>query len=571
MTYLKNIMGTVKSTLYENFIFIYSLLFITIIPEIIMKINYIGYYQKIGKKIEFVSHSLLCLIFFLGIFTLFALLCSRIKLSWLRRLLYCIFSGVIIISDILGIYITYMYKSNITPAFIIPILETTYSEASEYIATYISVINLVSIIIPILVIYGICYLIKSKITSKHTFFKICTYLACIGWICGIVFIAKNTMSHYAMPVQSIYYSMKDAVQQREELENLERYTNEQNENLTVQHVGKGIPNIVLIVGESENRNHMHLYGYDRDTTPGLDQLAKNHKIAVFTDVVSPHAYTTASLSEIYSLHHYENPDKWYNTLNLIDILKKAGYHTSWLSNQESSGNWVSVANFLANRNDYKEYTYLRDSTSDLYDSYDEKLFPIIDKVKSQNTSDKQFYTIHLMGSHASYDRRVPPNWRKFELEPTNTKADFERNAYDDTVLYNDYVLTQIFKKFDDTDTLIIYISDHGESVYEKDSKLIGHGDGQLNRYMLEIPMIMYGTDTFKENHPELWKKILDAQHRPYMTDDLPHTIMDLLDIRVNGFDASRSIINSEFNSNRNRVIQGQDYNNYYKIMTNDNL
>lgn len=571
MTYIKNIMGTIKSTLYENFIFIYSLLFITIIPEIIMKINYIGYYQKIGKKIEFVSHSLLCLIFFLGIFTLFTLLCRRIKFSWIRRVLYCIFSGVIIISDIFGIYITYMYKSNITPAFIIPILETTYSEASEYIATYISVINLAAIIIPILVIYGICYLIKSKISSKNTFFKVCTYLACIGWICGIVFIAKNTMSHYAMPVQSIYYSMKDAVSQREELENLERYTNEQNENLTIQHVGKGIPNIVLIVGESENRNHMHLYGYDRDTTPSLDQLANNHKIAVFTDVVSPHAYTTASLSEIYSLHHYENPDKWYNTLNLIDILKKAGYHTSWLSNQESSGNWVSVANFLANRNDYKEYTYLRDSTSDLYDSYDEKLFPIIDKVKSQNTSDKQFYTIHLMGSHASYDRRLPPNWRKFELEPTNTKADFERNAYDDTVLYNDYILTQIFKKFDDTDTLIIYISDHGESVYEKDSKLIGHGDGQLNRYMLEIPMIMYGTDTFKEHHPELWKKILEAQHRPYMTDDLPHTIMDLLDIRVNGFDASRSIINSQFNSNRNRVIQGHDYNNYYKIMTNDNL
>ena len=371
------------------------------------------------------------------------------------------------------------------------------------------------------------------------------------------------MKNYAMPVQSVYYAMKDAIQQREELENFDKLTNAKNENLVVQHVGKGIPNIVFIIGESENRNHMHLYGYDRDTTPELDQFAKNQKIAVFTDVVSPHAYTTASLSEIYSLHHYENPDKWYNTLNLIDILKKAGYHTSWLSNQESSGNWVSVANFLANRNDYKEYTYLRDSTSDLYDSYDEKLFPIIDKVKSQNTSDKQFYTIHLMGSHASYDRRVPPNWRKFELEPTDTKADFERNAYDDTVLYNDYILTQIFKKFDDTDTLIIYISDHGESVYEKDSKLIGHGDGQLNRHMLEIPMIMYGTDRFKENHPELWNKILEAQHRPYMTDDLPHTIMDLLDIRVDGYEDRRSIINSNFNINRNRIINEKDYNNYY--------
>lgn len=563
-------LNSIKETLHSNFIVIYSLLFITIIPEIIMKVNYIGYYQKFGKKLEFIAHSLLCLCLYLFIFTLFSYICNRIKIIWLRKILYYIFSFLVILSDVVGIYIAYMYKSNITPAFIIPILETTYSEAIEYISTYISVANSIVILI-LLLIYGLCYYIKTKINSKSKFFTVSTVFMCIGCICSIVFIAKNTMKNYAMPVQSVYYAMKDAIQQREELENFDKLTNAKNENLVVQHVGKGIPNIVFIIGESENRNHMHLYGYDRDTTPELDQFAKNQKIAVFTDVVSPHAYTTASLSEIYSLHHYENPDKWYNTLNLIDILKKAGYHTSWLSNQESSGNWVSVANFLANRNDYKEYTYLRDSTSDLYDSYDEKLFPIIDKVKSQNTSDKQFYTIHLMGSHASYDRRVPPNWRKFELEPTDTKADFERNAYDDTVLYNDYILTQIFKKFDDTDTLIIYISDHGESVYEKDSKLIGHGDGQLNRHMLEIPMIMYGTDRFKENHPELWNKILEAQHRPYMTDDLPHTIMDLLDIRVNGFDASRSIINSQFNSNRNRVIQGHDYNNYYKIMTNDIL
>ena len=56
-----------------------------------------------------------------------------------------------------------------------------------------------------------------------------------------------------------------------------------------------------------------------------------------------------------------------------------------------------------------------------------------------------------------------------------------------------------------------------------------------------------------------------------MTDDLPHTIMDLLDIRVDGFDESRSIINLNFNSNRQRIIKGKDYNSYYKINTNDSL
>lgn len=43
-------LNSIKETLHSNFIVIYSLLFITIIPEIIMKVNYIGYYQKFGKN-----------------------------------------------------------------------------------------------------------------------------------------------------------------------------------------------------------------------------------------------------------------------------------------------------------------------------------------------------------------------------------------------------------------------------------------------------------------------------------------------------------------------------------------
>ena len=85
-----------------------------------------------------------------------------------------------------------MYKSNITPAFIIPILETTYSEAIEYISTYISVANSIVILI-LLLIYGLCYYIKTKINSKSKFFTVSTVFMCIGCICSIVFIAKNTM------------------------------------------------------------------------------------------------------------------------------------------------------------------------------------------------------------------------------------------------------------------------------------------------------------------------------------------------------------------------------------------
>jgi heptose-I-phosphate ethanolaminephosphotransferase len=46
--------------------------------------------------------------------------------------------------------------------------------------------------------------------------------------------------------------------------------------------------LVLVLGESTTREHMHLYGYNRDTTPNLDALAASDKgLTVFRNVVSP--------------------------------------------------------------------------------------------------------------------------------------------------------------------------------------------------------------------------------------------------------------------------------------------
>ena len=44
--------------------------------------------------------------------------------------------------------------------------------------------------------------------------------------------------------------------------------------------------MVFILGESTNRNHMHLYGYYLPNTPNLDDMANRGEISVFRDVVS---------------------------------------------------------------------------------------------------------------------------------------------------------------------------------------------------------------------------------------------------------------------------------------------
>ena len=110
---------------------------------------------------------------------------------------------------------------------------------------------------------------------------------------------------------------------------------------------------------------------------------------------------------------------------------------------------------------------------------------------------------------------------------------------------------------------MIYISDHAEDLYELGYK--GHGEGRLSRYTVEIPMTIYVSNKFKELHPEIIKKIKSSLNKPYMTDDIIHMILDIAEIETPEFDKTKSIINEDFNKNRNRILKGKSYDKYYKI------
>nr|WP_267879224.1 sulfatase-like hydrolase/transferase [Methylobacillus glycogenes] len=52
--------------------------------------------------------------------------------------------------------------------------------------------------------------------------------------------------------------------------------------------------LVLVIGESTNRQRMSLYGYARETTPRLD--AMQDELSVFKNVVASRPYTIESLT-----------------------------------------------------------------------------------------------------------------------------------------------------------------------------------------------------------------------------------------------------------------------------------
>ena len=146
-----------------------------------------------------------------------------------------------------------------------------------------------------------------------------------------------------------------------------------------------------------------------------------------------------------------------------------------------------------------------------------------------------------------------------EDKPTE-KAKEITAEYDNAVLYNDFVMDEIFKRFEDKNALIIYISDHGQEMYENGSNFAGHSDEIFgNRSMIEIPMLVWTSKSFREMYPEKIDALKNSVDNPYRTDLIIHTILDLMDIETETFDATKSIVNEKFDKFRPRIYNNSVY------------
>lgn len=279
-------------------------------------------------------------------------------------------------------------------------------------------------------------------------------------------------------------------------------------------------------------------------------------------MISPHGYTIGTLKEVLTFHNYESKKDWYNYNNIIDVMKKAGYHTYWISNQESSGKWINLISSIANRSDTVIYNQNQIGSS----RYDDALS------KYKINTNKNFIIYHLIGAHQQYDKRYPKNFTYFKgsdypnyiNKTLNTKEKKILANYDNAIRYNDTAVYDIMKLYKNKNAIVIYFSDHGENVYEKDNSTPDHGDGKLSRYTVEIPFIIYMGDKFKTLHPKLVNRIKKSLNNSYMIDDVIHTLLDIASIKTDDYKATRSIINNDFNKNRKRLINGKDYDKVYK-------
>lgn len=451
------------------------------------------------------------------------------------------------------------------------IIETNFNESKEFLQTYILKPEIIiGAATAFILIFVEVKKLKSSVKNlSEKFLSKFFYCNLISFILAIVMLLHfslnlnlnmatnlSTATILGRTVVNVYSAIESVNHDKEIFAKWDKYA----EKITVNN--STIPYVVFVLGESMTRNHMQLYGYKLENTPLLLERYKRGEIFKFNDVIACGNHTREVMELLFTFSAKEDAaGTWHTNYNFFDIARRAGYYTAWISNQTATDYWGNMDKMYSMRCDEKFFAPLQ-KDSLWARNFDSILFPALDDTISR-AHEKNFYCLHLHGTHWPYKMRYPEEFAKFTAddEDKHTEKAKEITAeYDNAILYNDFIMNEIFKRFEDKNALIIYISDHGQEMYENGSNFAGHSDEIFgSRNMIEIPMLVWTSKSFRKMYPEKIDALKNSCDNPYRTDLIIHTILDLMDIQTESFDATKSIVNKNFDKFRIRIYNNKPY------------
>ncbi|MEZ1314735.1 phosphoethanolamine transferase CptA [Pseudomonas fluorescens] len=304
--------------------------------------------------------------------------------------------------------------------------------------------------------------------------------------------------------------------------------------------------LVLVIGESTNRQRMSLYGYPRQTTPELDKL--KDQLAVFDNVITPRPYTIEALQQVLTFADEENPDLYLSTPSLVRMMKQAGYKTFWITNQQTMTKRNTMLTTFSEQAD--EQVYLNNNRNQNAAQYDGDVIEPFNKALA-DAAPRKLIVVHLLGTHMSYQYRYPSSFDKFQDRngvPPGVRDDQlpTYNSYDNAVLYNDFVVSSLIKDYAKADPngFLLYLSDHGEDVFDSAGhNTLGRNEAKPTAPMYTIPFIAWASPKWRETHD--WDFAADLG-RPYSSSHLIHTWADLAGLSFDELDRSKSLVSAHF-------------------------
>lgn len=235
-------------------------------------------------------------------------------------------------------------------------------------------------------------------------------------------------------------------------------------------------NYILVLGESASKHYLSAYGYPVETSPFLKQVNGIQ----YNQAISPALYTIKSIPRLLTIPN-EKEVEYQN--NILSLANKLGMQTYWLSNQDKMGEHDNEISYIATH--AKEDYYLSEKAPTTA-RYDYQLLPKLQEIVATPSEKPRFIVVHLMGSHARFNKRVDYDKAHF-----NFKNDY-LSTYLSSLLQTDMLLQQMHQTLveNQNDFSIIYISDHALLPIS-----LKHG---MSQFSLQVPLFKISNDDLQK-------------------------------------------------------------------------
>lgn len=267
-------------------------------------------------------------------------------------------------------------------------------------------------------------------------------------------------------------------------------------------------NVILISIDTLRADHLGCYGYEKNTTPNIDEFSKN--AFLFENAYSPAPLTTLALRSIMTGRLISNDNKndiisYYNDATfLAEILSERGYLTVGFVDHRGLGHHRLTLSKGFN----SFHNFAKDHMSVTSHILTENVINWLER----NHKNKFFLWVHYFDPHFNYNPL--PEYeelfgfskedcgriyngidiekiRKIEHDLTKKEVECLISLYDAEIFYTDKYIGKLLGKIKDlnleTNTVIIITADHGEEFRERTR--IGH-EMTLYNELIHVPLII---------------------------------------------------------------------------------
>jgi len=290
---------------------------------------------------------------------------------------------------------------------------------------------------------------------------------------------------------------------------------------------------IIVVGETARAMNFSLNGYQRATNPRLAQV---HSLVNFNNVSSCGTATAISVPCVFSDLTREgySEDKARSKEGLLDVLQHAGLEVIWRDNN-------SGCKGVCDRVRYEDMSkpVAGNPLCNSEECYDEHLLEGLPDL-IRNAQKDLVIVLHQKGSHGpAYWKRYPAEFGKFgPVCQTNELEQCSREqitaGYDNTILYTDYFLDMTIKVLQEAGVpaSMLYFSDHGESLGEKNMYLHGAPYIFSPEEQRKVPMMLWMSDSFSQRFHFDRSCLAARSSQQFSHDNVFHSTLGMLNVNT---------------------------------------